>query len=56
MPTSSGTRRPASRSASATPRAIWSLPQKTPSNSCLVLYLLLQRFYVTGLVAGALRG
>ena len=31
-PTSSGTRLPASRSASRQPRAIWSLPQKMPSN------------------------
>ena len=30
--TSSGTRRPDSRSVSATPRAIWSLPQNTASN------------------------
>src|SRR3954452_20523328 len=56
--TSSVTRRPLSRSVSSTPRAIWSLPQKTAStsgaasNSCSVA----ARPYVAGLSSGAVKG
>jgi ABC-type glycerol-3-phosphate transport system permease component len=37
-------------------RAIWSLPQKMASTASIIVYVALQRYYVRGLVSGALKG